>query len=285
MIKTTLLDFWGFLKKPMDRKEERNFWSKFRIIFIFLGVELLFLFCILVPLEYFIELFLNVREKLSYKYDTLEMSFLSGLIFAPISEEIMFRWWLRRRSMVSVKSWDRIFPYLLYISSIIFGLIHLSNYENDSISFYLLAPIIIGSQMIGGFVLAFIRIRFNLFWSIFYHFLWNLVMFLIMIGEDHLAKSYQDKTPHYSIEILEKNFFDPYQKQVLKIDSLQGKIYKMEVEQYSFQHLLDTLYQKEKYYIDDSFIQLKLNSQKGLTKSELLEILKREYEIEPNERK
>ena len=69
-------------------------------------------------------------------------------------------------------------------------------------------------------------------------------------------------------------------KQVFKIDSLQGKIYKIEVEQYSFQHFLDSLYQGNKYQINDVFIKMKFNSQKGVTKEEFIEILKKEYDID-----
>lgn len=284
MIKTTLLDFWGFLKKPTDIPWKLSFWKKLQVIFLFLGLELLVLHFLLIPLDDLLDYFVKVRDIKDYKIDSLWMSLFFGLIFAPISEEIMFRFWLKRR-IVGQKFWQKAFPYLVYISSIFFGLIHITNYENDETEFYILAPLIVASQMIGGFVLAFIRVKFNLFWAIFYHFLWNSFVAIMALYSDYTAEPFRDKTPCYDMTITEQEFLYPNQKPSLKIDSSNGKIYKIEAEHYTLQHLLDTLYQKKNHIINDSFIQLKLNSQKGLTKSELLEILKREYEIEPNERK
>jgi hypothetical protein len=54
------------------------------------------------------------------------------------------------------------------------------------------------------------------------------------------------------------------------------------VGQYSFQHFLDSLYQGNKYQINDAFIKMKFNSQKGVTKEEFVKILKKEYDIESN---
>ena len=104
----------------------------------------------------------------------------------------------------------------------------------------------------------------------------NALSFII----DNFSSPYQEKTEKYSIEISEKHFFDEDEKQVFKIDSLQGKIYKIEVEQYSFQHFLDSLYQGNKYQINDAFIKMKFDSQKGVTKEEFIEILKKEYNID-----
>ena len=50
--------------------------------------------------------------------------------------------------------WDKVFPYLVYILSIAFGIFHVSNFDNSGTLFYVLAPILILSQLIGGFVLT-----------------------------------------------------------------------------------------------------------------------------------
>ena len=105
-------------------------------------------------------------------------------------------------------------------------------------------------------------------------------MTFIMLFTENFSSPYQEKTEKYSIEISGKYFFDEDEKQVFKIDSLQGKIYKIEVEQYSFQHFLDSLYQGNKYQINDTFIKMKFDSQKGVTKEEFIEILKKEYDID-----
>lgn len=157
----------------------------------------------------------------------------------------------------------------------IFGFVHLDNYTNDSFWFYVFSPIIISYQLIEGLVTAFIRVKYNFFYGMLYHSLWNASLIFPLIFINNFSSPYQEKTEKYSIEISEKYFFDEDEKQVFKIDSLQRKIYKIEVEQYSFQHFLDSLYQGNKHQINDAFIEMKFESQKGVTKEEFIEILKK----------
>ena len=277
-------DFVSFLKHPKDEQTKESFKRKLQTILILLGFEICLVYFVLAPLYYLMEPLVSVKEELDYKEDTLLMSAISSIILAPVLEEIGFRLILRRKFPIkyifSQKLWDKIFPFLVYASSVIFGFVHLTNYTNDGFWFYVFSPIIITSQLIGGFVIVFIRVRYNFFYGILYHALWNMLMTFIMLFTENFSSPYQEKTEKYSIEISEKYFFDEDEKQVFKIDSLQGKIYKIEVEQYSFQHFLDSLYQGNKYQINDAFIKMKFDSQKGVTKEEFIEILKKEYNID-----
>lgn len=278
MTKTLFFDLWKFVKNPRDKQLQYDFGEKWKIIFILLGLEFFIWLFLVIPLDYILDFFIHKRSKLDY-YDTLLIRFVSAIIFAPILEELLFRSWLKKRNFISQNIWDKIFPYLVYGSSVVFGLIHLVNYENNDWAFYFLSPLVVMSQMTGGFILAFLRTRFSLRWSMIYHALWNATAMIVMLSFEYFQSPYIDQNEKYTLSICEKYFYNPDQKQVLKIDSSQGKIYKMEVEQYSFQHLLDTLYQKDKYYIDDVFIKLNLESKKGIDQQELLEILKKEYKI------
>lgn len=278
MTKTLFLDLWKFVKNPRDKQLQYDFGEKWKIIFILLGLEFFIWLFLVIPLDYILDFFIHKRSKLDY-YDTLLIRFVSAIIFAPILEELLFRSWLKKRNFISQNIWDKIFPYLVYGSSVVFGLIHLVNYENNDWAFYFLSPLVVMSQMTGGFILAFLRTRFSLRWSMIYHSLWNATAMILMLSFEYFQSPYIDQNEKYTLSIREKYFYNPDKKQVLKIDSSQGKIYKMEVEQYSFQHLLDTLYQKDKYYIDDVFIKLNLESKKGIDQQELLEILKKEYKI------
>lgn len=284
MIKGVLWDFVSFLKHPKDVQTKESFKRKLQTIFILLGFEICLIYFVLAPLYYLMEPLVSVKEELDYKEDTLLMSAISSIILAPVLEEIGFRLILRRifpiKYIFSQKLWDKIFPFLVYASSVIFGFVHLTNYTNDGFWFYVFSPIIITSQLIGGLVTAFIRVKYNLFYGMLYHSLWNILAIFPLIFIDNFSSPYQEKTEKYSIEISEKHFFDEDEKQVFKIDSLQGKIYKIEVEQYSFQHFLDSLYQGNKYQINDAFIKMKFDSQKGVTKEGFIEILKKEYNID-----
>ena len=279
-------DFVSFLKHPKDVQIKESFKRKLQTIFILLGLEMCLLYFVLVPLYYLIEHFVSTDSKLDLHKKSFTSAIFLAVVLAPIFEEIGFRLILRRnfpiKYIFSQKLWDKIFPFLVYASSVIFGFVHLTNYTNDGFWFYVFSPIIISYQLIGGLVTAFIRVKYNFFYGMLYHLLWNASLIFPLIFINNFSSPYQEKTEKYSIEISEKYFFDEDEKQVFKIDSLQGKIYKIEVEQYSFQHFLDSLYQGNKHQINDAFIKMKFDSQKGVTKEEFIEILKKEYDIESN---
>jgi len=279
-----LWDFVSFLKHPKDVQTKESFKRKLQTIFILLGFEMCVVCFILMPLNDLVEHFVSTDSKHDFDKKSIASVIFFAVVLAPVLEEIGFRLILRRnfpiKYIFSQKLWDKIFPFLVYASSVIFGFVHLTNYTNDGFWFYVFSPIIIASQLIGGFVIVFIRVRYNFFYGMLYHSLWNASLIFPLIFIDHFSSPYQEKTEKYSIEISEKYFFDEDEKQVFKIDSLQGKIYKIEAEQYSFQHFLDSLYQGNKYQINDAFIKMKFDSQKGVTKEEFIEILKKEYNID-----
>ena len=80
---------------------------------------------VLAPLYYLMEPLVSVKEELDYKEDTLLMSAVSSIILAPVLEEIGFRLILRRnfpiKYIFNQKLWDKILPFLVYASSVIFG--------------------------------------------------------------------------------------------------------------------------------------------------------------------
>ncbi len=182
--------------------------------------------------------------------------------------------------MVSEQKWNRIFPFLVYFSVICFGLIHATNYYNNTALFFILAPVIVLSQLTGGLIITFLRVRFSFLWGLLYHCLWNfLVIVAIPLAEAQFIEPYTETNADYSITIEEELFFKK-EEQALKIDSSGGKIYKLDVEQFAMQHLLDTLYKKNDYTADDSLINLHFESEAGVTEKEFLNILQQEYNIE-----
>ncbi|MDY3538157.1 CPBP family intramembrane metalloprotease [Riemerella anatipestifer] len=212
-------------------------------------------------------------------------SFFLTVLLVPFFEELIFRYLLRYKKfklkLINRLIWNRIFPYLVYFLAISFGIIHISNYENKSTLFFLLSPLIVLSQLFGGFVITFIRVRINFIWGCLYHFIWNFIFIIFLpIAESYFSNPFEDITPEYKVTIIEKPFFNKDENQILKIDSLKTKVKKIEVKQYSLQHLLDTMYYKDKYYVDDVLINLDFNSVDYITKEEFLKILKKNYEIE-----
>jgi len=69
---------------------------------------------------------------------------------------------------------------LIYFSSILFGLVHLTNF-NLTFSILLLSPILMLPRIFTGFSLAFIRVKFGLVYAILFHSLFNAFLTLYSI--------------------------------------------------------------------------------------------------------
>ncbi|KEY20324.1 CPBP family intramembrane glutamic endopeptidase [Kaistella antarctica] len=283
MTKNVLGDFYKFLLKPNDHQLQLKLKDKFRLILILMGFEILVTLVVILPLLYLID-FLSPLKQDRIDYSETFVYLLVLFVFVvPLIEEVIFRLFLSYRRVnlvISKESWTKLFPYLVYIPTLIFGFLHLGNFNNDNALFYILSPLVILSQLFGGLVISFIRVRLNFFYSTFYHFIWNFlfaiaVPFLLSV----VLKPYTEQTSQYKIVIEELPFFVENEEQTFNIDSTQSRISSVQLRQYSVQHLLDSLYSKDKYFVDDVLINLDFKSTRGLKKEEFLEILKKEYKI------
>lgn len=288
MSKVLLRDLLIFIKKPNDQQIEIPFREKVKILSTLLIIEIIFTFLIIRPLIIGIDKLVKLKSDTEiYLEFTLIETIIVLVIIVPLIEEILFRYILRykriTKTIMQEEKWKRLFPYLVYISTIGFGFIHISNYQNNDLDFYLFSFFLILSQLLGGFIIAFIRIRINFKWGVYYHMAWNFIFAIVFpLIMNLITKPFVEKTDHYTITITEKAFFDNTQKKTYTIDSSKNRIKKIDINQYSLQKILDTLYQKEKFYVDDVLVNLKYSSQKGLTKEEFLKILLKGYDIQRN---
>ena len=213
-------DFVSFLKYPKDVQTKESFKRKLQTIFILL-VGKMCVFCfVLMPLNNLVEYFVSTDSKHDFDKKSITSAIFIAVVLAPVLEEIGFRLILRRnfpiKYIFSQKLWDKIFPFLVYASSVIFGFVHLTNYTNDGFWFYVFSTIIIASLLIGGLVIVFIRVKYNLFYGILCHALWNMLVTFIMFFTDNFSSPYQEKTEKYSIEISEKHFLIKMKSRFLK---------------------------------------------------------------------
>ncbi len=79
----------------------------------------------------------------------------------------------------TTRIWFGHFRAVVYISCFAFGLFHLTNYRFSSFSAetLVLAPLLVLPQIIGGFILAFTRIRLGIIWCIVLHAATNFLAF------------------------------------------------------------------------------------------------------------
>jgi membrane protease YdiL (CAAX protease family) len=169
-------------------------------------------------LFYTLGLFEMQNEVMDLLEENLTVFLITAIIFAPIIEEPIFRlhldltkksilWSLGVSVILFFDSWIAVgvfWIYLIwlfvrvsrnnppslklvvYISAILFGLIHLSNFTSlDYATQFYLIPLLIGEQVIMGLLFSFIRLRYGMKWAMIYHGLYNgffTVAYLLIFG-------------------------------------------------------------------------------------------------------
>ncbi|WP_294226725.1 CPBP family intramembrane glutamic endopeptidase [uncultured Chryseobacterium sp.] len=283
-LKNDAAGLWHFIQKPNDDQIHISPKNRFLLIFNLLLIEVILHFIIVFPCNYLVENVITVQETYPLSNLTLLNLFLLAVITAPLLEEILFRYSLRYHQLfsrfISREKWNRIFPYLVYFSAVAFGFVHLGNYVNDSWKFYALSPLIIISQLSGGFILSYIRIRLNILYSLLYHALWNM-LFAIVVPFVILffTPPFTAHTSYYSIRIEQEAFLLPGDAISLEANIQDDKIYNLKADHYQLQYLLDYLYGINHHITDEDMVNIRFTSKKGISKEEFLDLLKKNYKI------
>jgi len=75
---------------------------------------------------------------------------------------------------------------VVYISAILFGLIHLGNFTSlDYTAQFYLIPLLVGAQVFVGLVISFIRLTHGMKWAMIFHGVYNGVLigaYLLIFG-------------------------------------------------------------------------------------------------------
>lgn len=280
-LKNETLNLLRFIRKPNDFQVNYTFKQKISLIFNVLVLEIIFSLLIIFPSQYLAEQFIIVEETEIFKNLTVFETVVLVVIMAPLAEEIIFRYSLRYNKLfskfVTKETWDKIFPFIVYIFSILFGFIHLSNYTNDSWKFYAFSPLIIASQLTGGLLLSYIRVRLNILYSMLYHAIWNLLFGIIVPSAYVLfTPPFVESNPDYHIKIEEKAFISSVS---FNAQIKEDKIYYIQARKFQFQNLLDYLYGKGKLRSEEGLMDIDFESKEGISKEEFLKILRKKYDI------
>lgn len=243
-LKTIVDDFLDFLKSPKEKfNETLTTKQKWEILFSILLLD--FILVILAStITAFIDSFL-----FELKSDPIEKLFsnkgafsiiLMAAVIVPLIEELIFRFPLKyQRNLVfhffdflfknkAKTLWFKYFRIIFYLFSVAFALVHLSNFNNTNLLFYLLAPLIVLPQFIGSLMLGYIRLKLGFFWGILQHGLYNLIIFsigLLLLNTNQLTNI---DNVDYSLEIniLEFGLNKPIKLETYKsgnnIDSIIG---------------------------------------------------------------
>ena len=286
-MKKIILEVLSFIKNPDDQRIEN--WSlktNIKYIFYILFFEFILNMVILNAIVYVINKIepIVTNTRIVYEDNKLLPMLIAASLWAPLIEEVIFRLGLRYNKFYSVfinrKRWDFIFRFLVYFTVLAFGFVHSVNFLNDSTFFYWVLPLLVTTQTIGGFILTFLRVRFNFISSLFAHILWNFSMMLIFIVSPYFFKPYVKENESYSVKI-EQLSYSKVELQKFEVDSSANKVFKLKINEYSLNHVLDTLFQHERL-LEDYVINLQFESKKGTSKEDLKKLLL-EYDKEENQ--
>ncbi len=181
-MRETFNELLGYLKNPILEKDS-NQDSSYRfkkflhllIISILTGAVLSPLFVLIEHLGW-VDMNTHAIEELMKNHSKWFIAFLA-VVVAPLLEELFFR------APITLFQNKKYFKIVFYAFAIIFGLIHLSNFQITT-NILLLAPILVAPQIILGGYLGFIRVRFGLIWSILLHASYNAFFVLITFASD-----------------------------------------------------------------------------------------------------
>jgi len=264
-----LREIIAFIKNPKDeRVDGYSITKNIKYLVVIFCFDLILNILVLIPILYLLDkaepLISEIR--INYHNNTFSNTLLFVAVLAPIIEELLFRSWLRFNKLFALfinrSKWDKIFKYLVYTSILLFGFIHSSNYINHSLFFYLIIPILVATQTIGGLLFTFIRVKFNLISSIILHCLWNASILLFTFFNAFFEKPYSIDDENYSLKI-EFSAFNTNEPQKYNIDTAANRIYKITTREYSINHILDSLFKHERY-AEDYLINIDFESKEGL---------------------
>src|SRR5690554_493492 len=278
-MKQILIDFWQFIKKPQDFPDTKS--NKWKVFFTLFVAELLLL-VVYLPAAALLDKYVVLEQSIDLSSSAIGSLFLFVLLI-PLIEEVIFRLGLRRKYLIEAifneKAWHRWFPFFVYSSTIIFGLVHISNYANTQWIFFALAPFIILTQLVGGFIMAYLRVKFNFWLGVLYHATWNFMMifiigyFVILFNDDtHI------KTDDYELTIKEKMFESFSEKKVISYKADDKTVYSIESKDYNMTELFEIIYKDNKEYIPKpaTVVELKFEAENGISKDSLLILLEQE---------
>ena len=232
-IKDTYADLLSFLKNPSDEAgPELSVVQKFNTVISLLIIE--------IPLMAVLILLISGLETLGLvdpdNHKILDMIksypvvllLVLTVVIGPLIEELIFRLYLRYKnnyalhfliSLVSltgarneqkaetffISLWKKRYKFIFYFSAIIFGLIHISNFE-FSYTILLLSPILVAPQIILGLFIGYLRVRIGFVSGLLLHSLHNaffigIPLFFMLNDTEKL----NTETSLYSIKIEETN--------------------------------------------------------------------------------
>lgn len=165
--------------------------NKFNLLFLTISVwPLIFILVILIP--FFEELIFRLYLRYKYNY-LLRFLVFTTSIGGKVNHEKVENWVNR--------VWARRYKIVYYFSAILFGFVHIANY-NATTMILIFSPIIVAPQFVAGLLLGYLRVRHGLISGFLLHAMHNAIFLciplLFMAGS---FKKLTAETNDYTLEI------------------------------------------------------------------------------------
>jgi membrane protease YdiL (CAAX protease family) len=181
-MKKTFQEVFAFIKAPTLEKDANTDVSyRFKkflhllIISIITGFIFMPVFVIIEKIG-LVNMDDHAMDDMMKKFSKPMILFLTAII-APVFEELIFR------GPITLFKTKKLFKYAFYIFTILFGLIHITNFTLTT-NVILLIPFLVAPQLLVGAYFGYIRTKFNLGWSMLLHGAYNTFFMLIAFSAD-----------------------------------------------------------------------------------------------------
>nr|WP_315175987.1 CPBP family intramembrane glutamic endopeptidase [uncultured Flavobacterium sp.] len=199
-IRETITDLIFFLKNPRDEQNaDQSVKIKIKSFFSILAIDLIAMMLLLFLINVFEKLGWYVPENHQLRnlfvIAPIWLVFILTVFIIPFIEEIVFRLFLRHKRNYLLRSIIYVFPkykavifdrwvinfrYVFYLSAILFGLAHITNYDTDTTIIYIF-PILLLPQFIVGVLIGYLRIKFNFILGFLFHAIHNAIFVSIAL--------------------------------------------------------------------------------------------------------
>ncbi len=163
------------MKNPTcQRNEELSIKEKgvFLVIILGLSFAINFIFVLIIASIEQLGIFSmedHAVNKMFEDFSPLLIIFLA-VIIAPVFEELIFR-----APITLFCHYKKTFGYIFYGFAIIFGFVHITNFELTT-NVLLISPILVAPQAFLGLLLGMIRVKLGLIYSIVFHGIYNAIL-------------------------------------------------------------------------------------------------------------
>ena len=289
----TLKEIWRWIRNPDELELDISLVGKCKLLIKVFLIDFLFAIVFL-ALAYVIHHHV-VRIEQSLEGWDLWTLLLFGVIVIPFLEELVFRFPLKFKRNYIVRffnfltkgwvrhQWDKVFKWFVYLMAVAFGLVHISNYTNSEVIFYILSPILVGSQIVGGFTLSFVRIKLGFMWGVLQHGVFNLIVMTVSLAFVHNTTMIEVSNSEYDLEVKSLMFVDT-DDSYIRANIVNSKVYHIEANDYGLQALLSYIGLGNVEVYDDTWVDFNFDSEVGIPLSQLYQLIEKEVRFKEKDR-